>query len=152
VDWTVLAPSLFMETAIGPIVGRPVSAGQPVTMPGGETRYHFVAEHDMAALCVAALSSEAARRRRLVAGGPEALGWRDVVQTYERVLGRTIDARHGDDESSLPLPPALRALLGARPHEADDERGASAADTLGVTLTHLETWVRAAVAMTRQRV
>jgi len=150
--WTVLAPSLTMEAGPGEVVGRPLMANQPVLIAGnGETRHSFIAEHDVAAFCVAAITNEAAVNRRLELGGPQAVSWRDVMAVYEAALGRagvvqyeSVGARNDA------LTPGMQHLLAAMDVTGAPVDSAALAQELGVRQTPLEAWVRASLAMTRR--
>jgi NADH dehydrogenase len=90
-DHTILAPTAFMEVWPAMVVGMPVLQGQTVTLVGeGSRRHSFVSNRDVAAFAVAAVDNAAAHNQHLAIGGPEALTWREVVATYERVLERSI--------------------------------------------------------------
>jgi uncharacterized protein YbjT (DUF2867 family) len=89
--YTIFAPTAFMEVWPAMVVGMPVLQGRPVVLVGeGRRRHSFVSSRDVAAFAVEAVGNPAARNRHLTIGGPEALSWREVVATYERVLGRPI--------------------------------------------------------------
>jgi uncharacterized protein YbjT (DUF2867 family) len=91
IGYTILAPTAFMEVWPAMVVGMPVLQGRPVVLVGeGRRRHSFVSSRDVAAFAVEAVGNPAARNRHLAIGGPEALSWREVVATYERVLGRPI--------------------------------------------------------------
>ena len=153
VDWTVVAPDLFMESSVGEVVGRPAAAGQPVTIVGdGRTRHAFIAEHDVAAFSVAAVKHPAALNRRLEVGG-QVLAWHEVVATYERTLGRTLEVRYADAGTPIGgVSPDVRLMLEAMDrHDSDVDAGPLAAE-LGVPLTSLDAWVRASVVMSRRGV
>lgn len=92
--YTILVPTAFMEVWVGSVVGRPLMAGQPITLVGEAKRKHsFVSRADVAAYATAAVDNPAARNRRLLIGGPEGLSWRDVVAVCTRVLGRELTVR-----------------------------------------------------------
>lgn len=146
--WTILAPNLFMESWATQIIAQPVQAGDPVVIIGeGRTRHTFVAEHDVAQFAVACVNNPAAENRRLAFGGPQALSWRDVIATYEKVLGRAIDVQFtapGQPVGKLSM--AVQPLLAAMDtFETDFDSSALAAE-FTVTQTPLEAWVRASVA------
>ena len=101
--YTILAPNIFIEVWVPMIVGRPALAGQSVKLVGeGRRKHTFVSIGDVAAFATAAIGHPAAINQHLPIGGPEALSWRDVVATFERVLGRPIEI-----ESLSPEDPAL---------------------------------------------
>ena len=102
---TILMPNLYLEIWCPNIVGRAAMAGQPVTLIGeGRRRHSMISAQDVAAFAVAAAGNERAHNRVLVLGGPEAVSWRDVIATHERVQGRPIEVRY------LPLGGVLPGL------------------------------------------
>jgi NADH dehydrogenase len=152
-DWTIMAPNLFMESWVTQVVGVPVIAGAPVVIIGdGRTRHTFIAEHDVAGFTVAAVNNPAAVGRRIEVGGPEALSWRDVVATFERVLGRPVETRFAQPgDAGGALPPAVQPLLVAMDHFETAFDSAPLAREFGVTQTPLEPWVRAYLATARPK-
>jgi NADH dehydrogenase len=152
--WTIVAPNLFMESWATQIVQQPVQAGDPVIIVGeGRTRHTFIAEHDVAGFVVAAVNNPAAANRRLAIGGPTALSWRDVVATYEKVLGRAIDVQFQQPGHVVgKLAMAVQPLLAAMDHFESDFDTTALAQEFGVQQTPLEAWVRASLATTRPNV
>jgi NADH dehydrogenase len=149
-DYTILALNGIMDVVLPMIVGGPVRAGLPVTLVGeGRRRHSWAAAADAAAFAVAAIGHPAAMNQRLVIGGPEAVSWRDVVATYERVLGRPIPVRTialGELLPNLPPVPGLANTLSGvmaflETFDSPIEM-AETARTFGVRLTSLEEFVR----------
>jgi uncharacterized protein YbjT (DUF2867 family) len=143
-DYTILAPTVFMEVWAPAVVGLPALQGRPVTLVAeGRRRHSFVSMRDVAAFAVAVVDHTEARNRYLPVGGPEALSWRDVVATYERVLGRDLPVElvaPGEPVPGLPDPmPALLASMETYDSEVDMDETAR---TFGVELTRLEDFVR----------
>ena len=147
-EYTILAPEAFMEVWPAMVVGMPALQDQPATLVGeGRRRHSFISNRDVAAFAVAAVDYSAARNQYLAIGGPEPLSWRDVVATYERVLGRSIPVEFvamGEPVPGLPEPmPALLAGMETYDSEVEMEDTSS---TFDVPLTRLETFVREQVA------
>jgi uncharacterized protein YbjT (DUF2867 family) len=131
-SWTILAPNAFMESWL---VGS------------GQRRHTFVAEADVAAFGVAAISDARAIGRHIPIGGPDALSWRDVVAVYERVLRRRLEVRFVAPGEPVPgVPPAVAPLLAAMDTYDTVFDAAAVAAELGITLTPLETVVRQSLA------
>ena len=146
--YTILAPTAFMEVWPAMVVGMPALQGQTVTLVGeGRRRHSFVSNRNVAAFAVNAVDRPAARNRHLAIGGPEALTWREVVATYERVLERSVPVEFvamGEPVPGLPEPmPAM--LAGMETYDSVVEMGETSR-TFGVPLTTLETFVREQVA------
>ncbi len=146
--YSILAPAAFMEVWPAMVVGMPVLQGRPVVLVGeGRRRHSFVSNRDVAAFAVAAVHHPAARNRHLAIGGPEALTWRDVVETYERVLGRSIPVEYvamGEPVPGLP-DPMPDMLAGMETYDSVVEMEGTSR-TFDVPLTTLETFVREQVA------
>ena len=143
-DYTILAPTAFMEIWAGMVVGMPAGMGQAVTLVGeGLRRHSFISNRDVAAFAVAAVDNPEARNRYLVIGGPEPLTWHDVGATYERVMERPVPLRFvaaGEEVPGLPDPmPDLLAGMETYDTVVETE---DLARTFDVPLTTLETFVR----------
>lgn len=148
IGYTILAPTAFMEVWPGMVVGMPALQGRPVTLVGeGSRRHSFVSNRDVAAFAVAAVDNPAARNQHLAIGGPEALTWREVVATYEGVLGRSIPVEYVEMGEPVPgLPdPMPDMLAGMETYDSVVEMEETSR-TFGVPLTTLETFVREQVA------
>ncbi|MDQ3863218.1 MAG: SDR family oxidoreductase [Actinomycetota bacterium] len=143
-EYTILAPTAFMEVWPAMVVGMPALQGRPVTLVGeGRRRHSFISNRDVAAFAVAAVDHSAARNQYLAIGGPEPHSWRDVVATYERVLGRSVPVEFvaaGEPVPGLPDPmPNLLADMETYDSVVEMDE---IAETFGVPLTPLETFVR----------
>jgi NADH dehydrogenase len=147
IEYTILAPTPFMEIWAAVVVGMPALQDQPVTLVGeGRRRHSFISNRDVAALTVAVVDYSAARNQYLAIGGPEPLTWRDVVATYERVLGRPISVQFVAMGEPVPLPdPMPWILAGMETYDSTIEMD-EVARTFDVPLTRLETFVREQVA------
>ena len=146
-DYTILAPTPYMELWVAVVVGMPVSQGRPVTLVGEGRRLHsFISERDVAALAVAAAENPAARNEYLAIGGPEPLSWRDVVETYERVLERSIPVEFVAMGEPMPLPEPMPSTLAVMETYDSAIEMEEIARTFDVPLTRLETFVREQVA------
>ena len=146
-DYTILAPTPYMEVWVAVVVGMPVSQGRPVTLVGeGRRRHSFISDRDVAAFAVAAVDQGAARNEYLAIGGPEALSWRDVVETYVRVLERPIPVEFVAMGDPVPLPDPMPSILaGMETYDSAIEME-ELARSFDVSLTRLETFVREQVA------
>jgi uncharacterized protein YbjT (DUF2867 family) len=143
-EYTILAPTPFMELWVGIVVGMPALMGQPVTLVGeGRRRHSFNSNRDVAAFAVATADHPAARNRYLPIGGPEPVTWRDIVATYEHVLGRPFSLRFvamGEPVPGLPDPmPDL--LAGMETYDSVVEMD-ELARNFGVSPTTIEAFVR----------
>ena len=143
-EYTIIAPTAFLEFWVAMVVGMPALQGRPVTLVGeGRRRHSFVSNRDVAAFAVAALDNPAARNEYLAIGGPEPLSWLDVVATYERVLDRSIPVEFvamGEPVPGLP-DPMPEMMAGMETYDTAIEMEETSR-TFGVPLTTLETFVR----------
>ena len=146
-EYTILAPTPFMEVWAAVVVGMPALQDQPVTLVGeGRRRHSFISNRDVAAFAVAAVDDSAARNQYLAIGGPEPLTWRDVVATYERVLGRPISVQFLAMREPVPLPDPMPGILaGMETYDSAIEMD-EISRTFDVPLTRLETFAREQVA------
>jgi uncharacterized protein YbjT (DUF2867 family) len=143
-EYTIFAPTPYMEIWAAVVVGMPALQGRPVTLVGeGRRRHSFISNRDVAAFATAAaVDHSAARNRYLAIGGPEPLTWRDVVATYEHVLGRSIPVEFVAMGEPVPLPdPMPWILAGMETYDSAIEMD-EIAHTFDVPLTRLETFVR----------
>jgi uncharacterized protein YbjT (DUF2867 family) len=146
--YTILAPTLFMEIWAAMVVGMPALQGRLITLVGEGRRHHsFISNRDVAAFAVAAVDHPAARNQYLPLGGPVALTWRDVVATYEQVLGRTVEVDFVPMGQPVPgLPDFMSGMLTATETYDSAVEMDVVARTFGVQLTSLETFVKEQVA------
>ena len=142
--YTILAPTAFMEFWPAMVVGMPALQGRPVVLVGeGRRRHSFVSNRDVAAFAVAAVDHPAARNQHVAIGGPEPLTWREVVATYERVLGKSVPVEFvamGEPVPGLP-DPMPEMLAGMETYDSVVEMK-EISRTFDVELTTLETFVR----------
>jgi len=143
--YTILAPDAFMDVWVGMVIGMPLQAGQPVTLVGeGRRKHSFVAVRDVAAFASGAVGRPEAMNQYLAIGGPEALSWRDVVATFERVLDREVPVQYvslGEPVPALPEGMMQQAMAGMEMYDSPLDM-TEAARTFGVELTTLEEFAR----------
>jgi uncharacterized protein YbjT (DUF2867 family) len=146
-EYAILAPNPYMEVWVAVVVGMPALQGRPVVLvEEGRRRHSFVSNRDVAAFAAAAVDHPAARNRHILIGGPEALSWRDVLATYERVLGRQLPVEFVAVGDPVPLPDPMPDLLAAMETYDSVIEMEEVSRTFDVTLTKLETFVREQVA------
>jgi NADH dehydrogenase len=142
-EYTILAPNPYMEVWVAVVVGMPALQSRPVVLVGeGRRRHSFVSNRDVAAFAVEAVDHPSARDQHLLIGGPEALSWRDVVATYERVLGRQLPVEFVAVGDPVPLPDPMPALLAAMETYDSVIEMEEVSRTFDVPLTRLDTFVR----------
>ncbi|HUR00449.1 MAG TPA: SDR family oxidoreductase [Gemmatimonadaceae bacterium] len=87
-DYTILRPSLFMESWFGPMLFADPAAGTAKIYGSGMQKLRYVAVADVAELVVQSLSNPAARNAIIPFGGPEEISQRDAVRIFEEAFGR----------------------------------------------------------------
>ena len=144
--YTVLAPDIYMDVWIPLVVLAPAAAGRPVVIIGEGTRkHHLVAVDDVAGFAVASVGNEAARNRDLLIGGPEALSWRDVISTFERVNGVKLEVQSLQPGEAMPgFPDAVSGLMaGLETYDSPEPISKEEAEGgFGVRPTTLEDFLR----------
>lgn len=137
---TTILPSPFMDVWIPMIVLGPVSRGEPALIVGdGTSRNRFVASADVAEVASNyALSASGSWRIRV--SGPEALSWRDVAASQERISGHAV-ALHTlkYDEAVTLLGPVRAGLL--RSLDSAPAEPEAPADELVIGKTTLEAFL-----------
>jgi NADH dehydrogenase len=147
-EWTIVAPHVFLDVWFGLLVGSALAAGMPVSLVrGGRTRHSFIAVDDVAEFAVRAVDHPAAAGQRMVLGGPEALSWSDIVAKTAGILGRPIPVRSIEAGEPIPsLSPPLDAIAGEMAASLEQQDvvidAAAVAHTFGVTLAPSETTLR----------
>jgi NADH dehydrogenase len=86
--YTILHPSWFMESWLGPMLFCDPSTGTARIYGGRDVRVRYVAVADVAELAVQCIDHPAALNAVIPFGGPEAMTQREAVETFEQVFGR----------------------------------------------------------------
>jgi len=146
--YTILQPDIFMDVWIAAIVDAPLRQHKPVALIGtGNAKHSFVAERDVAAFAVAALSNEQARNATIGVGGPRPLSWREIVATYERFLGYPVTLNTLPPGSPLPgASEFVAAMLGMMDMYESPMDMTQTASAFKIQLTPVETYVRESIA------
>jgi NADH dehydrogenase len=87
-DYTILHPSLFFESWLGPMLFADPAAGTAKVYGPGKQKIRYVAVADVAELAVQSLSSPAASKATIPFGGPEEISQRDAVAIFEEAFGK----------------------------------------------------------------
>jgi uncharacterized protein YbjT (DUF2867 family) len=104
--YTILRPSMFMESWLSPALGFDYVAGRATVYGSGERKVSWVSLADVAEFAVRSLESPAAENAVIELGGPEALTPREVVKIFEEASGRAFEVQLVSEE-------ALRAQRAA---------------------------------------
>ncbi len=87
-DYTILHPSLFFESWLGPMLFADTAAGTARVYGEGTKPIRYVAVADVAELAVQSLTSPRASRATIPFGGPEEISQRDAVAMFEEAFGK----------------------------------------------------------------
>ena len=138
-NYTILAPHVFMEVWFGMVIGTALQQGEPVTLVGrGDHRHSFVSVGDVVSVALAAVDNPAAFNQRIAIGGPEAVSWTEVVRRVAQVIGRALSVTYVPIGGPLPIPPATWGLMYATEMFEAVVPMDGVIDTFGVSLTPLE--------------
>lgn len=145
-SWTIVQPNLYMDLLVPMAVGIPALTGKTVTLVGeGRRRHSMVAMNDVASYVIAAID-KGPDKETLRVGGPEPVSWRDVVQAFERELGRSIKVASVPLGHKVPdLPDFVSELLTALETYDSRMETASLAARYSVSPTTLAEFVHAFV-------
>ena len=142
--FTITQADVHMDMLIPLVVDMPLSRGEPVRVVGeGRRKHSFVAQQDVAAFTVAALSHPAAENSTIVIGGPEPLSWRDIVSAVERERGSRVPFETVAVGQQLPgLPDFVTHLVTALEMYDTPLDMRETASLYGIHPTPLTAWVR----------
>lgn len=153
-QWTIIAPHVFLDVWFHLLVGSALAARVPVSLVnGGRKRHSFIAVDDVAEFTSRAVGEPAAIGKHLVLGGPDALSWSDIVAKTSEILGDPVPVttiEPGDPISSLspPLDRMAGALAANLEHQDVVIDSTEIARAFGVTLTPAEAVIRRALSRT----
>lgn len=108
-DYTILHPSLFFETWLGPMLFADPIAGTAKVYGNGTEKIRYVAVADVAEFAVQSLSRPVARNATVPVGGPEEISQREAVRIFEEAYGKKL--------SMIEVP---EAVLGAQLRSAQN--------------------------------
>jgi uncharacterized protein YbjT (DUF2867 family) len=113
-NYTILQPSYFMESWLGPFLGFDIANARVQIYGSGENKTSFISLRDVATYAVEAVDSPKAHNSTLPLGGPEQLSPLEVVQICEALSGRKFEVNFVPKEA-----------LEARRRAAEDSLGQS---------------------------
>jgi NADH dehydrogenase len=87
-DYTILHPSLFFESWLGPMLFADPVAGTARVYGAGTHKIRYIAAADVAELAVQSLSRPSASKATIPFGGPDAISQRDAVKLFEEAFGK----------------------------------------------------------------
>ncbi len=140
--YTILRPSVFMETWLSPALGFDYRNATARLLGSGDQRISWVSARDVARFAAECVGNLAAYNATIELGGPEALTPREVVRTFEEVSGRPFSVQQVPEEAldaqwssaTDPLQKTFAALmLGVARGDPIDMSGTLAAFPLRLT-------------------
>ncbi|MEP7326589.1 MAG: SDR family oxidoreductase [Gemmatimonadota bacterium] len=98
-NYTILAPSFYMEVWLGPHLGFDAANAKATIYGTGKNPISWISFADVARFAAIAVDHPAARNATIELGGPEALSPLDVVALFERIGGRAFGVQHVDEDT-----------------------------------------------------
>jgi uncharacterized protein YbjT (DUF2867 family) len=128
--YTILQPSYFMESWLGPHLGVDVANARAQVFGSGDRTMDYVSMQDVAEMAVQSLTNQAARNATIRFGGPP-VTQREAIRAFEEVAGRAFQVREIPEQAleaqwqdaTDPMQRTFAALMlaMARGHDAPDD-------------------------------
>ncbi|MFN2565839.1 MAG: SDR family oxidoreductase [Gemmatimonadaceae bacterium] len=125
--YTILQPSYFMESWLGPHLGVDVANARAQIFGSGDRKMDYVSLYDVAELAVQSLTNPAARNVTIRFGGPQAVTQREAIRAFEQAAGRAFQVQEIPEQAleaqyqgaTDPMQRTFAALMlgAARGHE-----------------------------------
>jgi uncharacterized protein YbjT (DUF2867 family) len=87
-DYTILHPTFFCESWLGPMLFADPQTATAKVYGKGTDKFRYVTVGDVAEFAVQSLTSPSARNAVIPVGGPEALSQRDAVKAFEEYFNK----------------------------------------------------------------
>jgi uncharacterized protein YbjT (DUF2867 family) len=91
--YTILQPSYFMETWLGPHLGVDCANARAQIFGSGNQKMDYISVNDVAELGVQSLTNPAARNATIRFGGPQAVTQREAIRAFEEAAGRAFQVQ-----------------------------------------------------------
>jgi uncharacterized protein YbjT (DUF2867 family) len=131
VAWTIIRPAAYLETWLGIVGGPLVGTGKTLVFGRGENPINFVSALDVARFVDLAIGDPARRGQAVDVTGPANLTLNQLVETVERVSGRTGRVSHSPRAIMHLLSVVLRPINAMR---AGQVQAALVMDTTNMAL------------------
>jgi uncharacterized protein YbjT (DUF2867 family) len=90
IDYTILQPTPFMESWLGPAIFGDPTSGEVKIFGEGGGHIPYVSLGDVAEVAVRAVTLPSARNATITFGGPESISQRDAVRMFEEAMGKPL--------------------------------------------------------------
>jgi uncharacterized protein YbjT (DUF2867 family) len=97
--YTILRPSYFMESWLGPTIGFDYPNAKAQIYGVGENPISWISRSDVAQFAVESLENPAVWNATLEMGGPQALSPLEAVRIFEEVGGRPFEVTHVPEDA-----------------------------------------------------
>lgn len=94
ITYTILRPTAFMDTWCARIAEQVAGGGRVMVWGSGKNPISFIAAEDVARFIVIALEDSRLANKTLTIGGPQHLTFEEVIDIYERMMGRKSPRRY----------------------------------------------------------
>jgi len=98
-DYTILAPTFFMEVWLSPAIGFDAGKGTAQIYGSGANKISWISLNDVSQFAVASVNNSAARNTTIELGGPEMLSPLEVVRCFEEAGGREFQVVHVPEDA-----------------------------------------------------
>ena len=98
-NYTILHPSFFCESWLGPMLFADPVAGTARIYGDGNRKIRYIAVGDVAEMAVQSLTNPAANNAVIPFGGPEEITQREAVELFEKTTGKKFDVTVVSEES-----------------------------------------------------
>lgn len=93
-DFVILQPTYFMEAWLSPALGFDFPNAKATIYGDGTRQISWISIGDVAEFATAAITDETLKNKTIQLGGPEALSPHNVVQIFEKTLGKKFEVAH----------------------------------------------------------
>jgi uncharacterized protein YbjT (DUF2867 family) len=91
ITYTILQPAYFMEAWLGPALGFDPVGGRVRMLGDGLAHTSWISLKDVARIAANCIENPGAKNQTFPLGGPEALSYHDVLETFRAKIGSVID-------------------------------------------------------------
>jgi uncharacterized protein YbjT (DUF2867 family) len=99
IDYTILHPSLFCESWLGPMLFADPIACTARIYGDGNRKIRYITAGDVAELAIQSLTNPAATNAVIPFGGPEEITQREAVEIFEKATGKKFTVTELSEES-----------------------------------------------------